>query len=338
MTIGVLRGAALPVKGLAWLGRQGTRAIAALVILGLLVPPLGDILRPFVTEAIFALLCISFMRVDVAQVRANLRQPGTVLAATVWTTLAVPALAGLGCLAVGLDVRSPDLFLALMLQAVASPMMASPALAALMGLDATLVLITLVISTALIPFTAPLFAYLFVGSALTLSPLALGLKLSAILGGSLLVAAIIRKLVSADAIRRHKEPIDGINILILYVFVAAVMGNVVSSFIARPLLMIALTLFAFAVFLVLLVATMLLFRKIGAGRALALGLMVSQRNMGLMLAATDGVLPGATWLYFALSQFPIYLAPQLLKPIARRVLARPSFDTAGEAASSSANR
>jgi len=41
--------------------------------------------------------------------------------------------------------------------------------------------------------------------------------------------------------------------------------------------------------------------------------------MGLMLAATDGVLPGTAWLYFAFSQFPIYLSPQLLKPIAGRL-------------------
>ena len=82
-----------------------------------------------------------------------------------------------------------------MLQAVASPMMAAPALAALMGLDATLVLITLVTSTALIPFTAPLLTlHVFVGAALTLSPLTLGLKLLAILGGSLLVAAVIRRI------------------------------------------------------------------------------------------------------------------------------------------------
>ena len=50
--------------------------------------------------------------------------------------------------------------------------------------------------------------------------------------------------------------------------------------------------------------------------------MVSQRNMGLMLAATDGVLPGAAWLYFALCQFPIYLSPQLLKPIVVRISAQ----------------
>ena len=41
-------------------------------------------------------------------------------------------------------------------------------------------------------------------------------------------------------------------------------------------------------FFALLGVTVLIFRKLGRERALALGLMVSQRNMGLMLAATAG--------------------------------------------------
>src|SRR5882757_2809099 len=221
---------AVPVRALAWLGRQGTRAIAALVLIGIALPPLGEVLRPYVAEAIFLLLCISFMRVDIAALRDHLRRPGIVLAASAWTMIAVPALIGLGCLATGVDAHSPDLFLALMLQAVASPMLAAPALAALMGLDSTLVLVTLVTSTALVPFTAPLFAYAFFGTALTLSPLGLGLKLLIILAGSLCVAGAIRWSVGVAAIIRHKAEIDGFNILILFVFVAAVMGNVVGGF------------------------------------------------------------------------------------------------------------
>jgi BASS family bile acid:Na+ symporter len=320
-------GAGLPVQALAWLGRQGTRAIAALVFIGIAAPSLGELLKPFVTEAIFLLLCISFMRVDVAALRHHLRRPGIVLAATGWTMLAVPSIFGVGCLATGLDARSPDLFLALMLQAVASPMMAAPALAALMGLDSTLVLITLVTSTALVPLTAPLFAYAFFGTALSLSPLALGSKLFAILGGSLLVAAAIRGIAGAPAIRRHKETIDGLNVLVLFVFVAAVMGGVGSSFLTDPIGVLELALFAFAIFFALLGTTMLIFRKSGRQTALALGLMVSQRNMGLMVAATDGALPGLSWLYFALCQFPIYLSPQLLKPIAKKLSARCSNKT-----------
>jgi predicted Na+-dependent transporter len=310
---------AVPVRALAWLGRQGTRAIAALVLIGIALPPLGELLRPYVAEAIFLLLVISFMRVDIAALRDHLRRPGIVVAASAWTMIAVPALIGLGCLAAGLDKSSPDLFLALMLQAVASPMMAAPALAALMGLDSTLALITLVTGTALVPLTAPLFAAIFFGSVLTLSPLTLGLKLGLILAGSLGVALAIRWLFGIDAIRRHKEPIDGVNILILLVFVSAVMGSVAGSFWADPLQVVGIALLAFAIFFALLGATMLVFRRLGHERALALGLLVSQRNMGLMVAATDGVLPGLTWLYFALSQFPIYLSPQLLKPMVGRM-------------------
>src|SRR4051794_25968592 len=125
--------AATLVRALAWLGRQGTRAVAALVVIGIALPPLGEVLRPYVAEAIFLLLCISFMRVDIGALRAQLRRPGIVLAASAWTMIAVPGLIGMGCVAAGLDTSSPDLFLAIMLQAVASPMMAAPALAALMG-------------------------------------------------------------------------------------------------------------------------------------------------------------------------------------------------------------
>jgi hypothetical protein len=38
-----------------------------------------------------------------------------------------------------------------------------------------------------------------------------------------------------------------------------------------------------------------------------------------MMAAAGTALPDATWLYFGLAQFPIYLAPQMLQPLARRV-------------------
>lgn len=308
---------AIPVQALAWLGRRGTRAIAALVFIGILVPPIGNALRPFVTPAIFLLLCLSFMRVDIAALRGHLRRPGIVIAAIGWTMLAVPSIVGVLCLATGFDEYSPDLFLGVMLQAFASPMMVAPAFAALMGLDATLVLIALVIGTAVVPLTAPLFAYAFVGGVLTLSPLALGLRLFAILAGSLVAAAAIRRVVGVAAIERHKDEIDGLNILFALVFVTAVMSTVAGSFLADPLKIVAITGLAFGTFFALLGLTMLVFRWIDKEYAFVLGLMVAQRNMGLMLAATEGVLPGTTWLFFALCQFPIYLTPQLLKPMAR---------------------
>jgi len=305
--------------GLAWLGRQGTRAIAALVIIGIAVPPLGDRLRPLVPAAVFLLLCTAFMRVDLSTLRDYLRRPGLVLGATLWTVVAVPALFGGVGMLTGLDAASPDLFLGLMLQGVASPMMAAPAFAALMGLDATLVLVALVSSTALTPVSAAVFVHLFVGPGSALSPVDLGVRLFFMLAGSAAVAALLRRVWGYEAILRRKNEIDGFNIIVLFVFVAAVMSGVAASFLAAPIDILLLTVLAFAVFFAILGATMLLFIRIGKARAFALGFMAAQRNMGVMLAATGGVVPELTWLYFALSQFPIYLSPQLLKPLIRRL-------------------
>jgi hypothetical protein len=319
---------ALPLRGLTWLGGQGTRAVAAVVFIALAVPPLGALLRPYVTEAIFVLLCISFMRVDIAALYSHLRRPALVATATAWTVIGVPVIVGLIVHVTGLTARSPGLALALMLQSMASPMMASPALAALMGLDATLVLVTLVTATALVPFTASLFASLFLGDMLSVTPATLGLKLLGILAASLLAATVIRWVFGAAAIQRHRRPIDGFNIVILLIFAAAIMGDVTSDLVAQPVFTIGLALLSFTIYFTLLAITTLLFRRIGYERALALGLMVSQRNLGLMLAATAGALPPTTWLYFAMTQFPIHLAPYMLTPIARRLTARATLATA----------
>jgi BASS family bile acid:Na+ symporter len=311
---------------LSWLGRQGTRAVAALVVIGIALPSIGAVLKPYVTEAVFVLLCIAFLRVDIAVVKTYLRRPAVVLAATAWTSAAIPLLFGLGCRTFGLPQKAPELFLGLMLQAVASPMMAAPALAGLMGLDATLVLVTLVASTALVPITAPLFALVFVGSALSISPLMLAAKLFAILAGAALVGFGLRRFFALAAIERHKDRIDGFNVVALFVFVAAVMENVGVRVLTAPMITMAVAALAFVVFFAVLFVTVIMFLSTGRERSLALGFMASQRNMGLMLAATGGALPDLTWLYFALSQFPIYLSPQLLQPLTRRILGRAPHD------------
>lgn len=309
-------------NGLAWLGRQGTRAIAALVVLGIVAPPLGALLKPWVSEAVFLIMCTAFLRLEPDRLRGYLRRPLLILAATAWTMLAVPLGCGLAGGALGLSLGQPELYLALMLNALTSPMMATPALAALMGLDATLALITMVAGSALVPFTAPLFAHWFLGAGLAISPLALGGKLLVILAGSALVGLVLRRWAGAQAVARHREKIDGFNLLVLFVFVAAVMEKVAVSFWSAPWLSLGLTALVFGVFFALLAATALLFAWAGRERALALGLMAAQRNLGLMLAATGGALPGLTWLYIGLAQFPIYLSPHMLMPLARRLAAR----------------
>jgi BASS family bile acid:Na+ symporter len=309
------------MRPLAWIGRYGPRAIAVLVALGIAVPPIGARLTPFVTEAIVILLAIAFARVDGGAFRGYVRRPALAIAATAWTVLVIPAALGTLGRTAGLDARSPDVFLGVMLQAVASPMMVAPALVALIGLDATIVLVTLVLASAVTPLTAPLFTSVFVGGALGLSPVGLGLKLFTIIAIAAGAGLVTRRLVGEAAIRRRKEELDGVNILLSFVFVSAVMQHVLARAMQAPLPLLALVATALGVFLVILGVTTLVFSAAGGDRALALGCMAAQRNMGLMLAATGGALPELTLVYFAVAQLPIYLSPLILKPLAASVTA-----------------
>src|SRR6516165_7311497 len=92
-TIGMIRGD-FPAAGLVWLGRQGTRAVAASLFLALAFPSLAAWCKPIVPEAIFALLILAFLRVNPRELRGHFAEPTLVLVATMWTMLIVPA--GLG--------------------------------------------------------------------------------------------------------------------------------------------------------------------------------------------------------------------------------------------------
>jgi hypothetical protein len=313
------------LAALAWLGRQGTRALALSVFVGIALPPLAAILKHVFVEALLALLTLAFLRVDPASLRDQFRRPGLVVAASLWTLVAVPALLCGAAIALGLPAASEALFLALVLQAVAPPIIGGPALAALMGLDAALSLATLIVATASTPLTVPVLAALFAGPALEISPLWLGLKLFAMLGGTAIAAFAVRRAKGAAWVARHSGPIDGLSVIALFVFAIGLMDGVAGHILAQPLLVAGLTVFVYLLAAVLIATTCLIFRRAGRSSAMALGLAVGSRNMGLMVAAAGGAVPELTWLYFAVAQFPIYTLPHLLQPLVHRWVARGSL-------------
>jgi hypothetical protein len=309
---------ALPAAALGWIGRKGTLVVAASLFVGLAVPGLAAACKPFLGEAIIVMLVLAFLRVDPVELTHHFTQSKLIAAATLWVMVVVPAALGALFLAVGLDKTMPGLFFMLVLQMSAPGLMSSPALAALMGLDVALTLASLVVCSAITPLTASLFSHLYLGGAV-ISPYGLGLKLAAILAGSALAAAVIRRIAGRAFIEAQRERIDGLSVIAMFMFAVAAMDGVTDHFRADPFLVLKLLALAFALALGLIAITALTFLRAGRARALAIGLIAGNRNIGLMLAATGFVVPDVAWLYFALAQFPIYLLPHLLKPLARRL-------------------
>ncbi len=303
---------------LTWVGRQGTRILALSLLTGIAVPPFGALLKPLVPEIIFVLLLFAILRVDPIALKRHVARPLLVLVAAGWTMIVLPAALCVAYRVIGMHEWAPDVMTALVLQAATSPIMSSAAIAALLGLDAALVLVAMVACTALVCVTAPLFVGLFIGSALVLSPLSLGLRLFGLLVSAAAVAAIVRWIVGSDRVTAEGSRIDGINVIAMSLFIVALMGDVGARLLSQPELVIGLTLLSFVLTFVLALPTIFVFAYAGRYQALSLGLFSSQRNMGLMLAVLGSVLPDMVWLYFALAQLPIYLMPQILKPFADR--------------------
>jgi BASS family bile acid:Na+ symporter len=308
----------LPAAALTLAGHHGTLVAAASIFIGLFTPLLSKAFKPYLGEAIVVMLTLAFLRVNPKELWAHWTKPGLIAAATVWVMLAVPLMLGALFVSFGLDHLAPGLFFMLVLQISAPGLMSSPALAAVLGLDVALTLASLIVSTAITPLTASLFTHLYLGTALA-SPVAFGLRLLAIIAGCALSAAVIRRIAGDAFIEVQLERIDGLSMIAMSTFAIAAMDGVVDHFGADPLLVVELTALAFVLALAMIAVTALVFLRAGPARALAIGLIAGNRNVGLMLAATGFMMPDMAWLYFALAQFPIYLLPHLLKPLARRV-------------------
>jgi hypothetical protein len=308
----------VPAAAFSLIGRHGTLVVAASLFVGLFVPGLAAACKPLLGPTVVVMLTLAFLRVDPTELRHHWTQPGLITAATVWVMLVLPAALGLLFLATGLHRNMPGLFFMLVLQASAPGLMSSPALAALMGLDVALTLASLILCTAITPLTASLFTHVFLGTTLA-APIAFGLRLFLIIAGSAAVAAVIRRLAGRGFIEAQRFAIDGLSVITMFLFAVAAMDGVADHFRADPLLVVGLTLLAFALALGLIGVTALVFARAGRGRAFAIGLIAGNRNIGLMLAATGFAVPDVAWLYFALAQFPIYLLPHLLKPLALRL-------------------
>jgi BASS family bile acid:Na+ symporter len=312
----------LPAAALTSIGRHGTLVVAGSLFVGLAVPELAAFCKPLLGPAIVIMLVLAFMRVDPAALARHWSRPGLIVTSAAWIVLAVPALLGLVFLAAGLREKMPGLYFMLVLQMAAPGLMSSPALAALMGLDVALTLASLILCTALTPLTASLFSHVFLGTALA-SPFAFGLRLFLIIAGSAAAAAIVRRIAGSARLEAHRTAIDGLSVVVMFIFAIAAMDGVAAHFLRDPVLVIGLMLFAFALALGLIAVTALVFARAGRARAFAIAVIAGNRNIGLMLAATGFHVPDIAWLYFALAQFPVYLLPHLLKPLVKRFGEKP---------------
>lgn len=305
---------------ISWIGRHGTTTVAVSIFIGVALPNLSATLRPYLSLAVFCLLTLAFVRVDLDAVKQRLQQPWVLGVALTWAMIGTPVLTALLLYLTQSYAIHPDLVIGLFMATAAPPIMAAPGFLYMLGLNGALSLALTVATMIVTPVTATLMAPIMVGQALPLSVSSLAFKLSALLIGAGLAAMLIRKFAGQVRMQNSRDMISGFNVLLLLVFAIAAMDGVAASFIDAPVFTLYITGLTFCLAVIQFALTYILFSPAGRLDSFAIAQTCSARNMGLMVAAFGGTVPDLTWLWFAVGQFPIYLMPFILKPLVRRFL------------------
>jgi BASS family bile acid:Na+ symporter len=306
-------------KSLGWIGRHGTQGFALSIFLGLALPQFAAAARPLLAVTIFVFVAITFARVDSVALKTLLGRPAPLVLASVWLLLAPAAIVGLGLTVVGRETIDPGLVLGLAILAAAPPIMSAPAIAMLLGLQPTLIMAAVLATTMLAPLVSPLLADLVAGSVVPLNLAVLIRRLLFLIGGAILAAGALRWWLGEETIRARKAQFDGLGVVMYFLFAIAAMDGVLAAAISDPGRVARFRGVAFAVSLTGFLAAQLVLRALPGADRFVLGYGTGQRNMGLLVAALGAATPDSTFLFFALAQFPIYLLPQLMKPLARRI-------------------
>jgi BASS family bile acid:Na+ symporter len=296
---------------IAGLTRHSTSAMAVAVTIGLAWPAAAAACAPLIQPAVLLLLTGALLRLDLAALRLSLARPTSSLVGLAWVLVAGPVLAMAAQKAGWLTGGVGE---GLLLNALTPPLMAAPALALILGLDFTLAVVVTVVSSLLFPLGLATVVGLgglsaFPGGVFTIVP-----RVLLMVGLPITLATIGRWRLGVKGLVRHRPIIDAAMVGLLLLLAVALMDG--ANIVIRRAPNRALPLLAAACLFNLLgqAVSALIFRCWwDSRRALTMGLLSGNRNMGLMLGILTGLAGPDFAAYVAFAQIPIYTLPALSK-------------------------
>lgn len=305
------------ISALQALSRHTATVLAVGIFAGLLLPDLAGWLRPLLPSAVAGLLFLALLRIDWQELSRHLSRPlvGALLCG--WFLVATPVLVWL---AVKLFDVDNGLGTALILAAACPPIVSGPAMALLLRLDAPLMLVSVVSASLLVPFSIVAVSSYLLGVSLHIYALALFLRLAFLIGGCVLTALLVRRLLGSVRLVRYRDPFDIASVVLLLVFAVAIMDGVADRLAQDPWRVLQFTVAAFAANILLQLIGTGVAAAMGRRSTLTVGFASGNRNMGLLLAVLPADSPPDVLLFFVLAQLPIYILPAVLGPVYRRWL------------------
>jgi bile acid:Na+ symporter, BASS family len=304
------------IRCLTFCGRHGTSLLAGGFFIGLVAPPLATLFRPVLGPSVFLLTAATMLGVDWRALGSHLVRPWRPALIVGWTMLGAPALTAL---VVHFLVPPAPLGTALVLWAAASPLIAVPAIAALLDLDPALALLIWAVGTFLTPLSLPPVVLGLAGVRLEIGMAQLMGNLALFVGGAALLATLARRVIGSERIARHRLAVSGLNVVLLLLFVVAVMDGMTRTLLAEPGQVLLNAGAAMVASAALQGVSFLVFFGLERRTALTAALIGGSHNFAIVWAALGPADESALLLFFAAVQLPIFVLPALLRPIYRRL-------------------
>lgn len=310
-------------RSLVFLGRFAPQAMALGVFIGLLAPWLTDLLRPLLSTAVWLLLVLSLLRVDVDAVITRLKRPMLPISVTLWMLIASPIIVA-GILTL-FDFR-PGVEAGMILSAASSALFSTPVLGVMFGLNGALLLVVLVAGTLLVPITLPMIALFLLGFDMGADPFDLLVRMSALVTSAVIAAFVLKHMIGKEALAKYSYVMDGWAVVLLIIFAIAIMQGLTARIIDAPLDTLVVTGLSFATYGGLMVLSALCFLvvapKIGRQGLVSVSFISGTRNLAIILAVLPPNVDPDILLFFAVGQFPIYIMPLVLRPVIHRLLGK----------------
>jgi bile acid:Na+ symporter, BASS family len=300
-----------------WAGQNGALVVIAGVVIGLCIPLLSDLARPYLAIAIFIFTFGSFLKFDVSTIGNEVANVKRNVLMILWATFGVPLIIFLIIIVAqpGAELTQGLLFWALV---PASP--ACVAFAAILRLNISIALLATVVGTVASPFYIPALAAALGGYHLDIDPIATCTELVFLVGGAFLTSVVAKRL-AGSFIRQNPEAMTGIAVFAMFLAGMGSMRGMQAHLFAQPELSFAFILLAYLLLFGAEIAGTLLFWRYGRSAALTAGLISGTRTITLAwVVLGDKVLPLAD-LFLATSMIAKYTAPGLTKWLLTRILA-----------------
>ena len=317
---------------LRWAGQNGAAVVIAGVIIGLCIPFLSELARPYLSIAIFIFTFGSFLKFDSKSIGseiANMKRNSLMI---LWATFGVP----LSIVLIMMITRpGPELAQGLLFWALVPVSPACVAFAAILRLNIPIALLATVLGTAASPFYIPALAAVFGGYHLDIDPVETCRHLLLLVGGAYLASLAVKRLAS-PFIRENPEAITGIAVLAMFLAGMGSMRGMQAQLLTHPETSLAFVLLAYGLLFGAELAGTLLFWRYGKTAAYTAGLISGTRSITLAwVVLGNHVLPLAD-LFLATGMVAKYTAPGLTKWLFARIIASEDAATGIPAATSSA--